>query len=43
MAWSPIRRTAKPSTQHAVGAVLVEFAALEVGVLDEQALCRRQR
>src|SRR6516162_8497878 len=29
--------------QHSVGAVLVEFAALAVGVLNEQALCRSQR
>jgi hypothetical protein len=35
--------TADDAAQHPVGAALVEFAALEVGVLDEQALRRRQR
>jgi hypothetical protein len=34
---------ADAAAQHSVGAALVEFAALEVGVLDEQALCRSQR
>ena len=34
---------ADTAAQHSVGAALVEFAALEVGVLDEQALCRSQR
>jgi hypothetical protein len=34
---------ADAAAQHSVGAVLVELAALEVGVLDEQALCRSQR
>src|SRR5215471_18223631 len=33
---------ADAAAQHSVGAVLVEFAALEVGVLNEQALCRNQ-
>src|SRR5262249_41216777 len=31
------------AAQHPVGTALIEFAALEVGVLDEQALCRSQR
>src|SRR5207245_2847704 len=34
---------ADASAQHPVGAALVEFAALKVGVLDEQALRRSQR
>src|SRR6516162_5713579 len=34
---------ADAAAQHSVGTALVEFAALEVGVLDEQALCRSQR
>jgi hypothetical protein len=35
--------TADATAQHSVGATLVEFTALKVGVLDEQALCRSQR
>src|SRR5262249_38535362 len=34
---------ADAAAQHSVGAALVELAALEVGVLNEQALCRSQR
>jgi hypothetical protein len=34
---------ADAAAQNSVGTALVEFAALEVGVLDEQALCRSQR
>ena len=34
---------ADAAAQHPVGAALVEFAALQVGVLDEQALRRGQR
>ena len=34
---------ADAAAQHPVGAALVEFAVLELGVLDEQALRRSQR
>ena len=34
---------ADAAAQNSVGAALVELAALKVGVLNEQALCRSQR
>ena len=34
---------ADAAAQHSVGTALVEFATLEFGVLDEEALCRSQR
>ena len=35
--------TADATAQHSVGTALIEFAVLEIGVLDEQALRRSQR